>query len=694
MRKTFKKLAAVTLTAGMLVSSFTSGVIAQEETEEAKEVKKGTVITGFKEITDANELEPGNSYFFSIEKCDVEDAVASLPEGSAILQFAGTDVEKAVEDGTFITAEMKEIMDEYYAELEAKLVSYEAYRQSELAEYGLDKIPTTEEEACEHCAIWLLEMDYVPESWEEMLEIVSWLEDEYPTAADYISYVQYQYEGFLMYLPESEEEFLAEYDCSWDEYANSLFEEAREELEGDIAYLPEDFADEGIQQEQQGYVTVVQRGEGFDECTFGTIAYLTEETETMREQLEEEWSESEYEGPGWYYGCYGGYVGYVGPFYLYSYKVNEFTEDELIITFAEGWEAPTVATTLTKDELTLSVVIDGEEIFIPFFELADADVDPTNEDTTITITVGEIEKVVEVCNIEAGEVEKDVQISEGAPTVGLEDAVEELKETVLTEAELKLVANGLDIDIYMTVVGKEVADLGEDKAVLEEAMDEGDKAVYIDLKLFKKIGDNEPTAITEVPGGKIKVSIEVPAAIKEFAVNAKVVRVHGTEATELATTYDATTNKLTFETDRFSIYAIVYNEATDDIGAGNDTPGSGNDTPGTGNDTPGTGNDTPGTGNDTPGTGNQTPNAGDKTPETGDKAPDTGDKAPETGDKAPETGDKTPETGDKTPETGDKTPTTENKAPDAGDSSMVGLYVAIVAIAVAAMVMRKRVTNM
>ena len=37
------------------------------------------------------------------------------------------------------------------------------------------------------------------------------------------------------------------------------------------------------------------------------------------------------------------------------------------------------------------------------------------------------------------------------------------------------------------------------------------------LKTFKKVGNNDPSAISEVPGGKIKVSIEVPEEIKEFA---------------------------------------------------------------------------------------------------------------------------------------------------------------------------------
>lgn len=90
--------------------------------------------------------------------------------------------------------------------------------------------------------------------------------------------------------------------------------------------------------------------------------------------------------------------------------------------------------------------------------------------------------------------------------------IDALKETVLTEAELKLVKNGVDVDIYMTVVGKKTEELGEDKAILEKTMAKDDKAVYLDLKLFKKIGNNDPTAITEVPGGKIKVSVVVVLA--------------------------------------------------------------------------------------------------------------------------------------------------------------------------------------
>ena len=563
---------AVVLSAGLLASTFAN--VTPVKAEEV--VKKGTVIYGFEEIKDVSKFTAGNQYFFSLTEYDEEGAVAALPEGSAILQFAGTDVKTAINEGTFVTPEMmtpeiiEDIKDDY-----ASYGSYEAYREAEIAEFNdyLASLPSTPEEV--YAAFEKMYEEETGEtieinSWDDILEIAPYYGEYYDSVEELIEeeqkYAEERLADLMASLPESEDAYIMMH------------------LNNEIPYLESAYKDSYVQQDQDGYVTVVQRGQGFDSCQFGTIAYMTARTDKTNS---ENWS-VEIEEAGWYYGCSNTGVGYVGPFYAYSYKVGTFTGDDLIITFAEDWVAPETATTVTKNDITLSVVIDGEEIFIPFFELTDASVDPENNDTTITLTVGEIVKEVEVCNIEPGEIEKDVQIEEGAPTVGLEDAVDTLKETVLTEAELKLVESGVNVDIYMTVAGKEVEDLPEsDKTALENALDEDDEAVYLDLKLFKQVGNNEPTAITEVPGGKIKVSIEVPEAIKAYAANAKVVRVHGTEVTELDTVYDAATNKLTFETDKFSTYAIVYNEANTNTNPNPDTTPDGGTTPDDGKeDTP------------------------------------------------------------------------------------------------------------
>ena len=549
MKKGFKKLVAVALSAGLFASSFAGGVTVQAE--DAKEVKKGTVITDFKEVKDVNELEPGIQYFFSTKQYGVEDAVAALPAGSAVLQFAGTDVEEAIEAGTF------EINHDYYE-------SFESYVQFQYEQLAMN-YPLTEEAVF---GLFSGELGQEITSWEDLVEANPSIGSAYPTIDAMMADIRSGYEECLAELQEDfsggESGFLEENECAtWDEFVEEEWHKYNDQIDG----LVRSFENSYVQKDQDGYVSIIQRGSGFDSCDFGTIAYLENSTEEIKQQISNGGWESSVDGPGWYYGCCGSLVGYVGPFYLYSYNIAEFTEDDLIITFAKDWKEPTTAAKVRKKDITLSIIVDGEEICIPFYDITDPSVDPTNDDTTITLKVGQIEKVIEVCNVEAGEIEKDVQISEGAPTVGLEDAVDALKETVLTEAELKLVASGVDVDIYMTVVSKKAEELGEDKAILEKAMSKDDKAVYLDLKLFKKIGNSDPTAITEVPGGKIKVSVVVPDSIKKFADKAKVVRVHGTEVTELKTTYDAATNKLSFETDRFSTYAIVYSDVASGSGA-------------------------------------------------------------------------------------------------------------------------------
>lgn len=651
MKRYFKKLSAVVMTLGLIATSFANGITAKAE--EAV-LKKGTVITDFKEIKDVKELVPGTTYFFSLEEYVAKDAVASLPEGSAILQFAGTDAQAAVDAGTFYYE------PEYYE-------TYATYREEQFRMLESSKgsfIPLTKESTIEEVCAYIAKyegLSTVPTSWDEVLQALP----RYSQFSTVEAYKTYMYEAYLeeyesilasyqyMY-PEDEAQYLERnYYASWDEARNELLDE----IKSDISHLPNSFSNSSVQAEQDGFVTVIQMGEGFDHCPYGTIAYLTEETDTMKQQLEMyEYFPTKFDGAGWYYGCYGGNggAGYVGPFYLYSYKVNEFTADDLIVTFRDGWQKPTQPTTVTKNDLTLSVVIDGEEIFIPFFELSDSNVDPENEDTTITITVDEIEKVVDLCNeVAPGDVEKEVQIEEGAPTVGLDNNVDELKETVLSDAEIKLVQNGVNIDIYLTVANKDEKELGEDKKLLETKLNKNDKAVYLDLKLFKQIGSNEPTAISKVAGGKIKISIEVPEEIKAFAANAKIMRVHGTEVDELETSYDATTNKLTFETDRFSTYAIVYAEATPDTDIKPDTDEE---------------------------------DKNDKVPGTDEE--DKNDEAPDTDEEDKNDTDKN-DTDENTDEENVAPEDTIDVVPDTGDSSMVVLCI-IAAIAGAVYLLVKK----
>ena len=194
MRKGFKKLAAVALSAGLFASSFAG--ITPVKADETNAVKKGTVITDFKEITDVKDLVPGVQYFFSTEEYGAEDAVASLPNGSAILQFAGTNLDKAIEDGTFMFPEEKEYL--------AALVTLETYADYRIYMREFLGIPSTEQEAYEYIAK-RVGLSKVPTSWEELLELAPGSMGEIASISQFITLMN---EDFEEDYPESEESFL------------------------------------------------------------------------------------------------------------------------------------------------------------------------------------------------------------------------------------------------------------------------------------------------------------------------------------------------------------------------------------------------------------------------------------------------------------------------------------------------------
>jgi hypothetical protein len=96
--------------------------------------------------------------------------------------------------------------------------------------------------------------------------------------------------------------------------------------------------------------------------------------------------------------------------------------------------------------------------------------------------------------------------------------------------------------------------------VSEEQVDTG--MHFIDISLYKQIGDNEPSRLTDTGDEKIVITVEIPDDMKSDNLQRmyRVVRVHGDEETILDVVYDSENQTLTFETDRFSTYAIVYAE--------------------------------------------------------------------------------------------------------------------------------------
>lgn len=96
------------------------------------------------------------------------------------------------------------------------------------------------------------------------------------------------------------------------------------------------------------------------------------------------------------------------------------------------------------------------------------------------------------------------------------------------------------------------------KLILEKATD-CTIGSLMDCSLYKKVGDNLLIKINKL-NKNLKISVIIPENIRKENRKYSVVRIHEGIATLLEGEYDKERYTLTFETDRFSSYAIVYKD--------------------------------------------------------------------------------------------------------------------------------------
>ena len=96
-----------------------------------------------------------------------------------------------------------------------------------------------------------------------------------------------------------------------------------------------------------------------------------------------------------------------------------------------------------------------------------------------------------------------------------------------------------------------------DKKEIQNSFPEYDVATLLDINLFKKVGDSEEDKISETDGD-VEISFKLDANDKWDMNSLAVLRVHNGVSTLLDCKYDKDTSTLTFKTDKFSTYALVY----------------------------------------------------------------------------------------------------------------------------------------
>ena len=150
--------------------------------------------------------------------------------------------------------------------------------------------------------------------------------------------------------------------------------------------------------------------------------------------------------------------------------------------------------------------------------------------------------------------------STNAYSAALDNNGSELTLLVLTEEEKKALENGTTVNVWLEVADISSSVPAADKTTIETKAKEAAAnyvvGTYLDIDLNKKVGETA-SAVTKTNGG-LKVSVTLPENLQADNRTFKVVRLHDGVATILDATYDSATKKLSFETDQFSTYAIIY----------------------------------------------------------------------------------------------------------------------------------------
>ncbi len=143
---------------------------------------------------------------------------------------------------------------------------------------------------------------------------------------------------------------------------------------------------------------------------------------------------------------------------------------------------------------------------------------------------------------------------------GLKNTANELRDAVLTDADKTAIGAGKSLAVWIDMKDATSTVSDSDKTLVTENLPTNYMVgKYLDINLLKQISGEEAVKVTETPGGAVKIGFTIPTELQKSDRSYKIVRIHDGVATVLDTTVDEN-YELTFETDRFSTYALVYKD--------------------------------------------------------------------------------------------------------------------------------------
>lgn len=167
--------------------------------------------------------------------------------------------------------------------------------------------------------------------------------------------------------------------------------------------------------------------------------------------------------------------------------------------------------------------------------------------------------------IRIGDIKDVTDVSGNALHARLVDKGAALAGKVLDEEAMDLVKGGMEASIWLES-SRGVTDA--DAAVIAGALGDWTLAEEIDLALFYEV-DGKTVQVHEA-NEPLVVSLTLPDSItgdtSKKTRSYEVIRVHDGKASVIPSSFDADAKTLTFETDRFSAYAVAYKDATENDG--------------------------------------------------------------------------------------------------------------------------------
>lgn len=154
------------------------------------------------------------------------------------------------------------------------------------------------------------------------------------------------------------------------------------------------------------------------------------------------------------------------------------------------------------------------------------------------------------------------KIGASTPNVSIQTSDTDLANSALDGTDLNNMRIGAPTEIILTTEKKDTVADAEKQAIDNKLGDNSKVGMYLDMNLFKDVA-GEQTQITET-NSEIRLSIDLPETLlnqdAKVTRTYQIIRMHNGVAEALDCTLDQETNKLTFDTDKFSTYTVVYTD--------------------------------------------------------------------------------------------------------------------------------------